>query len=84
MDFAAIGGASFLDGVREVVGIEKPAAPEPEAEARAAEPNTGLLEANVRMLEVLAAWDADVPWPPALRDRAGAALRKLLERIEGD
>jgi superfamily II DNA or RNA helicase len=81
VDFAAIGGASFLDGVREVVGIEKPAAPEPEAEARAASPNVGLLEANVRMLEALAAWDADVPWPPALRDRAGAALRRLLERI---
>jgi hypothetical protein len=44
----------------------------------------GLLEANVRMLEALAAWDADVPWPAALRDRAGAALRKLLERVEGE
>jgi superfamily II DNA or RNA helicase len=82
VDFAALGNTSFLDGVREVVGIEKPvvAAPEPEAPARA---DVGLLEANVRMLEALAAWDADVPWPPALRERAGAALRSLLERIDG-
>jgi SNF2 family DNA or RNA helicase len=82
VDFAALGSTSFLDGVREVVGIEKPVAPvpEPEAEARA---EVGLLEANVRMLEALAAWDADVPWPPALRERARTALRSLLERVEG-
>src|SRR5215213_810013 len=29
VDFAALGSTSFLDGVREVVGIEKPAVPEP-------------------------------------------------------
>ena len=80
VDFAALGSVSFLDGVREVIGVERPAAvAEPEAPARV---DVGLLEANVRMLEALAAWDADASWPPALRDRAAAALRKLLERIE--
>jgi SNF2 family DNA or RNA helicase len=83
VDFAALGTQSFLDGVREVVGLERPvavAAPEPEAPARV-ETGHGLLEANVRMLEALAGWEADVSWPPALRDRAAAALRKLLDRI---
>jgi hypothetical protein len=80
VDFAALGTPSFLDGVREVVGVEKPAVPEPEAPARDVV-GLGLLEANVRMLEALAGWDADGSWPPALRDRAAAALRKLLERI---
>jgi hypothetical protein len=85
VDFAAVGGTSFLDGVREVVGVEKPLAPPPEPEALArAEPGVGLLEANVRMLEALAAWDGDPAWPPALRDRATAALRALLNRIEPD
>jgi superfamily II DNA or RNA helicase len=88
VDFAALGSQSFLDGVREVVGLERQAAVvdaglEPEAPARA-ETGVGLLEANVRMLEALAGWEADVGWPPALRDRAAAALRKLLERIGGD
>ena len=80
VDFAALGNTSFLDGVREVVGIQKPPTPEPEAPARV---HVDLLEANVRMLEALAAWDAAVAWPADLRDRAGAALRTLLDRIEG-
>jgi SNF2 family DNA or RNA helicase len=82
VDFAALGSTSFLDGVREVVGIEKPAPVAPDVPATA-ESAVGLLEANVRMLEALAAWDAAGPWPPALRERAGAALRTLLERVEG-
>jgi SNF2 family DNA or RNA helicase len=82
VDFAAIGGSSFLDGVREVVGVEKPViAPAPEVPTRT-DAGVGLLEANVRMLEALAAWDGDVPWPPELRDRAAAALRRLLQRFE--
>jgi superfamily II DNA or RNA helicase len=86
VDFAALGTQSFLDGVREVVGVERPApapAPEPEAPAGAGS-GVGLLEANVRMLEALAAWEGDASWPPALRDRAAAALRKLLDRIGGE
>src|SRR5262245_1607969 len=81
VDFAAHGSTSFLDGIREVVGTEKPPAPVPEAPARA---DLGLLEANVRMLEALAGWDASVEWPPALRDRAATALRRLLDQIGGD
>jgi superfamily II DNA or RNA helicase len=83
VDFAALGTPSFLDGVRDVIGIEKPApVPEPEVQAKVAA-GVGLLEANVRMLEALAAWDEDAAWSPELRDRAGRALRRLLERIEG-
>jgi hypothetical protein len=80
VDFRALGNTSFLDGVREVVGIEKPAPSEPEAPAR--DTGIGLLEANVRMLEALAAWEDDVSWPPALRERAAAALRTLLQHVE--
>jgi superfamily II DNA or RNA helicase len=79
VDFAAIGSPSFLDGVREVVGIEKAA--EPDVSARV---SVGLLETNVRMLEALAAWDEEVPWPAPLRDRAATALRQLLDRLDGE
>src|SRR5262249_51145290 len=80
--FPAAGDTSFLDGVGEVIGAERPAVAAPEAPAR--DVGLGLLEANVRMLEALAAWDADVTWPPVLRDRAAAALQKLLEQIGGE
>jgi SNF2 family DNA or RNA helicase len=79
VDFATIGSSSFLAGVREVVGVEKQA--EPEAQARV---SIGLLETNVRMLEALAAWNEDVPWPAPLRDRAAMALRQLLDRLDGE
>jgi SNF2 family DNA or RNA helicase len=82
VDFAAIGSSSFLNGVGEVIGVEKPTS-EPDAPARAAT-SVGLLEANVRMLEALAAWDEEVPWPAELRARARTSLRALLERIEGE
>lgn len=81
VDFTALGTPSFLDGVRDVIGAEKPVAPEPEASARE-ESEVGLLEANVRMLEALAAWNENLPWPEELRERAGLALRTLLSRIE--
>src|SRR5215218_6351909 len=79
VDFAALGSPSFLSGVRELVDPTPPAAvPEvPKAFAPA-----GLLEANVRMLEALAAWEGEAIWSPELRHRAAAALRTLLGRIE--
>lgn len=81
VDFQALGTTSFLDGVRDVIGIERPVAPaEPEASARAE--GIGLLEANVRMLEALAEWNEEVPWPAELRERAATALRAILTRIE--
>ena len=43
VDFAALGSTSFLDGVREVVGIEKPAVAAPEPEAQAKGSDVGLL-----------------------------------------
>jgi len=82
VDFAALGTTSFLDGVREVIGLEKPAAVSAEVPPRDA--SVGLLEANVRMLEALAACDAELSWPPALRDRAATALRKLLDEVGGE
>lgn len=85
VDFAALGSTSFLDGVRDVIGVEKPPAPPPEPEAPArVESGVSLLETNVRMLEALAAWNEDVPWPAELRERAETALRRLLEKIEGN
>jgi SNF2 family DNA or RNA helicase len=84
VDFSALGTPSFLDGVREVVGVERPAPlplPEPEAQDKVAA-GVGLLEANVRMLEALAGWDEHADWTPDLRDRASRALRRLLVRIE--
>ena len=82
VDFAALGTRSFLDGVREVIGVERPASAPAEAPSRDA--NVALLEANVRMLEALAALDAAVTWPAPLRDRAATAVRKLLEQLEGE
>jgi SNF2 family DNA or RNA helicase len=82
VDFAALGHSSFLAGVREAIGVEAPAA------AAHAEPasiaHVGLLEANVRMLEALAAWDEATPWPAELRGRAETALRLLLAKIQAD
>jgi SNF2 family DNA or RNA helicase len=82
VDFAALGSRQFLTGISDVIGVERPA-PEPEPAARAISA-TGLLEANVRMLEALAAWDESVNWPPELKQRAAAALNTILRRIEGD
>jgi hypothetical protein len=81
VDFQALGATTFLDGVRDVIGVEQPAiVMEPEASAKA--DGIGLLEANVRMLEALAAWNENVPWPTELRDRAATALRAILARVE--
>ena len=79
VDFAALGSPSFLSGVRELVEPTPLAAVQevPRAFAPA-----GLLEANVRMLEALAAWEGEAVWSPELRHRAAAALRTLLGRIE--
>lgn len=80
VNFRALGTPSFLDGVREVLDVEKSTSSgEPEAPARV--DGVGLLETNVRMLEALAAWDQEVSWPKELQERAASALKKLLERI---
>ena len=81
VDFAALGTTSFLDGVREVVGCRES---RPPTGARSASEaiDVGLLEANVRMLEALAAWDEETPWPAELRERAATALRAMLARVE--
>jgi superfamily II DNA or RNA helicase len=82
VDFAAIGSQPFLDGVREVVGVE-PATPPIQLERPVpSSEGTGLLETHVRMLEALAAWDGEAAWSPELRERAVTALGKLLQRLE--
>jgi SNF2 family DNA or RNA helicase len=79
LEFAALGQTSFLDGVRELIGEEKPAAEaKPVAPAEVVGPN--LLTAAVQMLEALAAGKDDLPWTEELRRRAAAALEALLER----
>jgi SNF2 family DNA or RNA helicase len=79
LEFAALGQTSFLDGVRELIGEEKPAVEaKPAAPVETAGPT--LLTAAVQMLEALAAGKEDLPWTEELRRRAAAALEALLER----
>ena len=75
--FTALATTSFLTGVQEAIGIERPTIPEAEAPARA---ETGLLEANVQMLEALAAWEG--PWPAEFRDRLIGVFKDLADRIQ--
>ena len=75
--FAALSTTSFLTGVQEAIGIERPTTPEAEAPAR---PESGLLEANVRMLEALATWEG--PWPAEFRDRLIGVFKDLADRIQ--
>ncbi len=82
--FTALGTTSFLTGVQEAIGIERPATPEsgrlePEASAKA---ERGLLEANVQMLEALAAWEG--PWPAEYRDRLIGVFKDLADRIQDE
>jgi len=79
VNFAALGQTSFLDSVREVLGQEKP--PVIEAKTIEAAPKPDLLEAGVRFLEALAAWEGELPWTEELRGRAEVALRTFIERI---
>jgi len=62
IDFAAVGATTFLDGVREVVGLEKPAPAEPKAvvkpTASKEDAPVDLVEAGILFLEALAA----EPW----------------------
>ncbi len=78
VDFTAVETPSFLAGARDVVGLT-----EPTTDVAPVSESPGLLEANVRMLEALAAWEGTAGWTPALRARAATALRTLLERVEG-
>ncbi|WP_020468432.1 DEAD/DEAH box helicase [Zavarzinella formosa] len=62
VDFAAIGSTTFLDGVREVVGLEKPAPAEPKTAAKPPvakiterETTPDLVEAGLCFLEALVA-----------------------------
>ncbi len=80
VNFAALGQTSFLDSVREIIGEEKgPAVVEKRTpEAPTAKPD--LLEAGVRFLEALAAWEKELPWTSELRERAATAIELLLAR----
>jgi SNF2 family DNA or RNA helicase len=79
VNFAALGQTSFLDSVREAIGEEKPA-PVAETKAADAAPKPDVLEAAVSFLEALAATDVELQWNSELRERAAAALGRLLER----
>ena len=81
VNFAALGQPTFMESVLEVIGGEKTA---PIATTRMPEavPKPDWLEAGVRFLEALATLEVDLPWTDELRQRAGAAIRRLLERTD--
>lgn len=81
VNFAALGQTSFLDGVREIIGEEKarPVVEKKEAESKTTK--NDLLEAGVRFLEALAAWEGELPWTDELRERATAAMQQLLAKL---
>ena len=81
LDFAALGTPTFLDTVRELVDEESPAAAQSADDARAK-----LATAGVQFLEALAAVLAAEKQaiPPELASRGTAALRTILEAIDGE
>jgi SNF2 family DNA or RNA helicase len=84
VNFASLGQQSFLDGVRELIGEERPAPSETAPAAIMPDLSApGLLAAGVGMLEALAAWEGEVPWTDELKERAAAAFQRLLGRIKG-
>ena len=84
VNFAALGQTSFLDGVREIVGKEKAHAVAEKTPPEMLVDKPDLLEAGVRFLEALAAWEKDLPWTSELLERARAAFQSLLARAEPD
>ena len=88
VDFAAVGGTTFLDGVREVVGLERSPPPEPKVVARApvsvrdeATPANGdVTEAVLRLLEALSVGESWKNLTPAQKSR----VRVLLGLMAGD
>lgn len=81
VNFAALGQTSFLDGVREIIGEEKARLVVEKKEAVSKNAKNDLLEAGVRFLEALAAWEAELPWTDELRERATAAMQQLLAKL---
>ncbi len=78
VDFAAVGSRPFLDGVREVVGLEKPAQAEPKAVTKPVvsakpEPTGDLAEAAIAFLEAMAAESWDLTAGQKARVRAAVA-----------
>ncbi len=83
VDFAALGQTSFLDGVREVIDDDKPAAIGADAKTIETLENPDLLEAAVGLLEALAEREGGrLPWTEELRARAEAAIQRLLANGE--
>jgi superfamily II DNA or RNA helicase len=81
VDFAALGTPTFLDTVRGLVEGEAPATPPTADDARAK-----LATAGVQFLEALAAVLAAEKHaiPPELATRGTAALRTILEALNGE
>jgi SNF2 family DNA or RNA helicase len=80
VNFEAMGQPTFLDGVRELIGEERPVAPVEAITPRVEAPPSGLLAAGVQMLEALA--EAELPWTAELKQRAASALRQLLDKLD--
>ena len=87
VNFAALGQPTFLGGVRELIGEERPQAPVAipvEALPPKVEEPASLLAAGVQILQAFAEWKGELPWTPELKERAVNALRRLLEQAEED
>jgi superfamily II DNA or RNA helicase len=94
VNFAALNRPSFLDGVRELieeqssVGSQQSAVavqhpPTPVGGAVLPDARQAMLLSGVHLLEALAGWEGGLPWTDELRERARAALGRLLEQLGG-
>lgn len=80
VDFAAIGTTTFMDGVREVVGIEKPSTPEPKTLPKPVQASTlSVVEASIQLLEAVVAESIDLSITREQQQRLQAIIMKLTE-----
>src|SRR5262249_57284588 len=95
VNFTALNQPPFLDGVRDLIGGQEseirdqksevkfsPQSPPAAAGGTSADPRQAMLLSGVHLLEALAGWEGGLPWTEELRQRAAAALRRLLEQGE--
>lgn len=79
--FEAVGRASFLDGVRELVGEAAPEPPAAAATPKPADPQAAFWDAGVAMLEALAAIAEGPGVPESAAGRARAALQRIADAL---
>ncbi len=81
--FQAVGGSSFLDGMREILGEEPPASKKrTTSEPKAQYPLEKLVGSVTELAESLNEWPTELHLNPQERSRLEIALNGLLERIK--